>query len=245
MQQFDTDISAYSKYRPQYPATVAQALAGLVKYRGVCWDAGTGTGIMAAALAKYFNLICATDVLQEMLRLAPANKSILYSCQPAEQTDFPDDFFDLIVAAQSAHWFQLDLFYQECKRVAREGAAIAIIGYSSPTLPSILQTIYDYIEQQLLGNYWSPKIEILDNGYQQIDFPFQEIEVRLEPIRCNWTIAELIGFITSWSAATNFLADGNAGEMHDAISELNKAWPEASKPIALSFPLCSRIGYVK
>ena len=244
MHQFETDTNAYAQYRPQYPESVAQTLAGLVKYRGVAWDAGTGTGIMATELAKYFNLICATDILPEMLRLAPANKGVLYSCQPAEQTDFPDDFVDLIVAAQSAHWFQLDLFYQECKRVAREGAAIAIIGYSSPTLPSILQPIYDYIEHQLLGNYWSPKIEILDNGNQQIDFPFQEIEVRLEPIHCNWTIEELTGFITSWSATRNFLADGKANEMQDAINELNKAWPQASKPIALSFPLCSRIGYI-
>jgi len=244
MTDFNRQANTYARYRPVYPQAVGEKLASLVKYRGVCWDVGTGTGQMALQMADHFNLVCASDIGEKSLELAPGHNGILYSLQPAEKTDYPDDFFDLIVAAQAAHWFNLEAFYAEVKRVAKREGAIAIIGYARPVMPEPIQKIYDRIEFDLLKGFWDKRVDLLGDGYKTIPFPFYEIPLQLDDLSCNWTAEQLTGFLSSWSAVQNLDAAGRMNDFEKLVAELKNAWPEGDGSIEIRFPLVCRAGYV-
>jgi ubiquinone/menaquinone biosynthesis C-methylase UbiE len=46
-----------------------------------------------------------------------AMPNIHYSISPAEIIIFPDNYFDIVCAAQAAHWFNLPVFYKEAERI--------------------------------------------------------------------------------------------------------------------------------
>ncbi len=244
MTDFNKQAGYYAQFRPGYPAALAASLAALVDYRGVAWDCGTGTGQMAVLLANHFNLVCATDIGEASLRKAPPHKGILYSQQPAEKTDFPNEYFDLIIAAQAAHWFDLDAFYAEVKRVARPNALIAIIGYGRPQLPPAIMPWYDSVEYDLLEGYWSSKVDALDNHYKDLYFPFDEIQIAWEDITEWWSAEQLAGFIRSWSATQNLIADGKEFLLKEAMAALPALWPMQEDKVEVSFPVFGHLGYV-
>ncbi|MGZ8558369.1 MAG: methyltransferase domain-containing protein [Chitinophagaceae bacterium] len=64
----------------------------------------------------------ATDISQQQIENAVQYDNIIYSVQPAEQTNFKNGSFDLIAVAQALHGFRFDDFYKEVNRVANPGA---------------------------------------------------------------------------------------------------------------------------
>ena len=244
MTHFNLQAKTYARYRPTYHAALAEKLAALVKYRGVCWDAGTGNGQMALLMAEHFNLVCASDIGEKSLAEAPGHKGILYSRQPAEKTDFPDDFFDLVVVAQAAHWFDLPAFYDEVKRVAKREAAIALIGYGRPTMQPALQHIYNQADLDLLSHYWDKRIGLLEDRYARIPFPFDEIEMETGDLVCHWTAEQLTGFMRSWSAVQQLAAEQGTDQLEALLHEMSTQWPQNEPAIEIRFPMFCRAGYV-
>lgn len=112
---FSNHAADYASFRPQFPAELIKHLASLVNYRGVAWDCATGNGQLAVQLERYFNLVCASDISAAQIKEAPARGGIHYSVQPAESTDYPDHFFDLITVGQAIHWLNREAFYKEAK----------------------------------------------------------------------------------------------------------------------------------
>jgi ubiquinone/menaquinone biosynthesis C-methylase UbiE len=44
----------------------------------------------------------------------------------AEQTGLPDASVDLICVAQAMHWFDIDAFHREVRRIGKPGGVIAV-----------------------------------------------------------------------------------------------------------------------
>src|SRR6185437_5143064 len=102
---FSARSGNYAKYRPTYPDAFFDYLKALQTNFNACWDCGTGNGQVAVKLAAQFKNVYATDISQSQLDNAQKQNNIFYSLQPAEKTNFPDNFFDLVVVAQAVHWF--------------------------------------------------------------------------------------------------------------------------------------------
>lgn len=116
---FSKQAAGYAKYRPVYPPELYDFILANAPRKQAAWDCGTGNGQAANELAKTFDKVYATDISQKQIEKAVQQSNIFYSVQPAEQTNFPGNSFDLITVAQALHWFKFDDFYTELKRVAK------------------------------------------------------------------------------------------------------------------------------
>jgi len=54
-----------------------------------------------------------------MLRYAPHNDRIHYTLTPAEQLPFETGFFDLLTVSSGVHWFDIERFIAEARRVLK------------------------------------------------------------------------------------------------------------------------------
>ena len=61
---FSTQSSAYSRYRPGYPAELFQYLASLTAEHELAWDCATGSGQAALALTPLYSKVIASDASQ-------------------------------------------------------------------------------------------------------------------------------------------------------------------------------------
>ena len=105
---FSTQSAQYAKFRPKYPEKLYDFLFSKVVTTEFAWDCATGNGQVAVELAKKFNHVDATDISEKQLINAPQLPNITYKVESAEQTEFPENNFDLITVAQSFHWFKFD-----------------------------------------------------------------------------------------------------------------------------------------
>ena len=100
---FSIQSDKYAKYRPTYPNEFFDYLKTIIPGNENAWDCGTGNGQVAGKLTGFFNSVYATDISQKQLNNAIRLPNIYYSLQPAEQTSFKENFFDLIIVAQAVH----------------------------------------------------------------------------------------------------------------------------------------------
>jgi cyclopropane fatty-acyl-phospholipid synthase-like methyltransferase len=240
---FSQQSDLYEKYRPVYPITIYNYLTKLIEKRQNAWDCGTGSGQVALELSKHFEKVFATDISTNQLEQAILMPNIEYSIQSAEKTNFPDNLFDLITVAQAIHWFNFDMFYNEVKRTARDGAVIAVIGYGKASISQELDTLLNYIYSVKLGEYWDPERKFIDQEYRTIPFPFEEILSPQFQIIENWDVTHFIGYLNTWSAVKHFIEKNQDNPIHEAKSEIEALWGEGRRVV--TFPLFCRIGIFK
>lgn len=107
---------------------------------------------------------------------------------------------DLIAVAQAAHWLDLDRFYVEARRVARPGAALALITYGIGHVQGAPDAILSRFYYEVIGPYWPPERRLVETGYRTLAFPFREIDPPPLDIVASWRLADLLGYVRTWSA---------------------------------------------
>lgn len=238
---FSGHAPAYATFRPVYPDNLFEFICSKVSVREHAWDCATGSGQAAGALAKYFKKVYATDISAAQLRQAPAITNILYSAQPAEKTDFPDNHFDLITVAQALHWFDLPDFYNEVIRTSRPQAWIAVWGYSLMTVNAEIDKLIKHFYQQVVGPYWDEARRHVDTAYRNLPFPFREINTPEFNIQVEWTLHECSGYLNTWSAVQNFIRQNGYNPGNQLMEKLSPLW---SDKLCVTFPVFMRMGMV-
>lgn len=132
-ERFSDRVDNYVKYRPGYPSEVLKYLNESIDFNSnkVVADIGSGTGISAEMFLENGNKVYAVEPNNEMREAADK----LLSRYPnyhslagtSESTTIVDRGIDLIVAAQSFHWFDRIAFKRECYRISRVGAYCLLI----------------------------------------------------------------------------------------------------------------------
>ena len=116
---FSGHAAEYATYRPRYPAALFVWLAQQCEQRDRGWDCATGNGQAAIALADHFQQVMATDASAEQLQQAPAHPQVTYRVALAATSGLDAHSLDLVTVAQAVHWFDLETFYREVKRVLK------------------------------------------------------------------------------------------------------------------------------
>jgi ubiquinone/menaquinone biosynthesis C-methylase UbiE len=117
-----TAAERYAKGRPDFHGNTIQHIKTFLNYCDKvdrALDIACGTGLSTKALLQIANHVYGTDISQQMLSLATRNNQIHYSFAPAEQQPFPDSDFDLITVSSGVHWFDIDRFLLEAKRLLK------------------------------------------------------------------------------------------------------------------------------
>lgn len=240
---FSSNSDAYAQYRPGYPNEVFDWMCTLITHKRNVWDCGTGNGQAAIHLAERFNKVYATDMSPRQLEQAYRANSIFYSCQPAEKTDFPNALFDLVVSAQAVHWFRFDAFYNEVKRVAAPGACICLMGYNRPRVTKEVDAVIDYLYHDILGEWWDTERRYVDDEYRSMPFPFNEIKPPRFCHKVSWTMAQLTGYLGTWSALKKYVTAHANNPIPDIQKQIEKYWPHETL-MEVTFPLFIRAGRI-
>lgn len=123
---FGPVAEAYDRARPSYPAAAAAWLMNGSARTVV--ELGAGTGKLTSVLAELGHDVHATDPDPEMLRLLRERcPQVRASIAPAESIPAPDRSVDVVVAAQSFHWFDAEAVLPEISRVLKPGGHLALV----------------------------------------------------------------------------------------------------------------------
>ena len=184
---FSSQADHYQRYRPSYPPELFEFIVAQVKEKDMAWDCATGNGQTAKGLAPHFNKVFATDISQKQLDNAYQAGNIFYSVQPAEQTIFLNNSFDLIAVSQALHWFHFDEFYAEVIRIGKPEAILAAWTYSLLRISKEIDALIEDLHYNILHNYWDDERKYVDDEYRNIPFPFKKIDAPLFNIEYRWS----------------------------------------------------------
>ena len=218
-------------------------LAAVAPGCGLAWDAGCGSGQLSVPLAARFERVIATDVSPEQLARAAPHPRVEYRCSPAEASGLPPGVADLAVAAQAAHWFDLDGYYAEVRRIARPGAIFALATYGELQVDDAVDRVVQCFRTEVLAPHWPPERRHVDDGYQSLPFAFPEIEPPAVEMRAEWTLARLIGYVQTWSAVRALQRMEGPDSVDTVRRELALAWGAAGAR-SVRWPLALRVGRV-
>ena len=234
---FSDKSDLYAAARPQYPQDLYEFLASCVDTRERVWDCGAGNGQASVAIAEYFREVYATDVSDRQIANATAKANVFYSVQPAEKTNFPDAYFNAVIVAQALHWFDLDRFWSEVKRVLKKGGIFSTWGYTWLSVSSEIDLVIKEGILDIIESYWSPRIELIRNGYRNIDFPFEPIPVPPIKMKMSWTLPELLAYMHTWSATRQCMQQQGTKFFEALGDNLLPVWgdPQQKKEITMNF----------
>lgn len=235
---FSAQSELYQQARPTYPQSLIDSLIRQLKGFDCAWDCGAGSGQLTRLIAPYFQQVIATDLSQNQLDQAPALSNVRYVQQAAEQCSFPGQYFDLITVAQAIHWFDFEKFYAEVKRTLKADGVIAVIGYGLLTFEdAVLNDRLQQLYHQTLKGYWDAERHYIDEHYQTIPFPFEEIAMPQFQIELGWTGQQLWDYLNTWSAVKHYQDHMRVNALADLQDILL-----IRQPMRVTFPLLLRVG---
>ena len=221
---FSEKSDLYARARPNYPDALFAFIAGESRARHRAWDCATGSGQAAFGLARHFANVEATDASAEQVGNSIATPCVRYSVQPAERTNFPEATFDAVCVAQALHWFDLERFYPEVKRVLKPGGVFAAWGYARHHVTPDVDRAFEEHFLAPLKPYWAAQNAKLWAGYRDEAFPFEPIEVPALAIEVAWTLSQLIDYAGTWSATRRFIAEAAPDFLKIARAAIEPAW---------------------
>lgn len=167
----------------------------------MAWDCGCGSGQATAGLVDFFDNVIATDASASQLSHAPALPHVVWQVATAEASGLPDQSVDALLIAQSLHWFDLEKFWPEVRRVVRTGGVVTAWSYAfQQTGDAALDEVLRDFTSNTLGPYWPPERRHVDAGYSTLSFPFPRLEAPAAAMSATWDVGRELGYLRSWSA---------------------------------------------
>lgn len=242
---FSGRAAAYAAFRPRQPEALLAWAAALAPGRELAWDCGTGSGQAAVGLAAHFARVIATDASAAQLAHAAPHERVSYRVALAESSGLPDASVELVTAAQALHWFDIPAFFREAQRVLVPRGAIAVWAYGDARLDDpALAAILRHHSETTVGPCWPAERRLIHDAYRSFDFPFAEVAAPPFTLEARWTLAELAGYVRSWSATARFVA----AEGRDPTEELERAlapgWGGVDARRTVWWPMVVRAGRV-
>jgi SAM-dependent methyltransferase len=240
---FSGVAGAYRAFRPGYPPELFAWLANTVARRDAALDCGCGNGQASVELARLFGAVFAVDPGREQIRNAIPHERVDYRVAAAEETGIADRSVDLVTAAQALHWFDLDRFYPEVRRVAREGAVVAAFTYGLLTVDERVDQAVGALYAGILDGYWPPERAHVDAGYRTLPFPFTEIAAPSFAISEEWSFEQLMGYLGTWSGVSEYCRRHGEDPLAEIGPALRGAWGSEGRR-RVSWPLALRVGRI-
>jgi SAM-dependent methyltransferase len=241
---FSARSADYARFRPGYPPALFEFLFENCSAFHAAWDCATGNGQIAVALAERFERVTATDISQSQLDNAAQRPNVEYRLEAVEASSLEEKSLDLVVAGQAAHWFDLEKFYPEVRRVLRPGGLLALVGYHLIRVDEETDAVVNHLYRNVLGKYWDAERYHVDAAYTTLPFPFEEITLPALDMTYDWTLDHLLGYLGTWSAVQHFVRKNDAAPLSaEQAAALRRAWPKGEVKTA-RFPIFGRVGRV-
>ena len=240
---FSTVSEEYAAYRPSYPDALFTWLASVAPACRVAWDCATGSGQAATGLAAYFERVVATDASNAQIQRARRHSLVEYRVALADSSGLEDNSVDLVTVAQALHWFDMERFFKEVRRVLVENGILAVWAYGplvveGDEIDSLVQSFYS----EVVGPFWPAERAIVDSGYRDVLLPFKSVDVPVFNMRISWNLNELLGYIRTWSATARFIEANGTDPVPQLGKQLSGYWGRADYSRIITWPLVVMAG---
>lgn len=253
--RFEAGAERYARFRPSYPPELAAHLAeaarrsaaasGSADDAELCaLDVGCGTGQLTRGLAEHFTRVIGADPSADQLSRATAHPRITYVRAPAEALPAADASVHLVAAAQAAHWFDLDAFYSEVRRVAAPHAVLALVSYGVIETPPEFAPMFDRFYTEGIGPFWPPERRHVDAGYATLAFPFPELPMSDLAIVRDLALDDFLGYVSTWTAVHAAAEAGRDDVFAAFAADLRALWGDPARRYTFRWPLRGRLGRV-
>jgi SAM-dependent methyltransferase len=229
---FSKQAADYAKFRPGYPRELFDYLASIAPSRELAWDCGTGNGQAAVGLASVFDRVIAN---------AQPHERVEYRVAAAENSGIKSGTVDLIMVAQALHWFDLDRFYAEARRVLKPNGVLAASAYNLFRVEPAIDEIVDRYYSEVVGPFWPPERKLVEN-FADLPFALHEIEPRKFEMTAQWNLDHLVGCLRTWSSTQRFISARGSDPLQEINDDLRSAWGDPQQTRRVMWPLVLRIG---
>lgn len=226
---FASAAAAYQANRPRYPPALFDFLAETAPGRGTAWDCATGSGQAAEELERRFAQVVATDASLGQIARAPRESSVCFAAAAAEAAPLADRSVDLVTVAQALHWFDLEPFYAEVRRVLRPGGLLAVWTYNLLSITPAVDREVRRVHDEVVGPYWPDPRQYVNTSYATLPFPFERLAVPELAMEARWSVDRLLGYIASWSAVHHYRKARRTDPVAELEPQLRNAWGEAAE----------------
>jgi SAM-dependent methyltransferase len=238
---FSRQAADYAKFRPSYPKELFDYLGRIAPTRQLGWDCGTGNGQAAIGLASVFDRVIATDASEKQIANAQPHERVEYHVAPAENSGIESGTVDLIMVAQALHWFNLDRFYAEARRVLKPSGVFAASAYTLLRIEPAIDEIVNRYYHEVVGPFWPPERKLVEN-FAELPFPFRKINPPKFEMMAQWNLDHLIGYLGTWSATQRYIAARGGDPLGRITDELRTVWGAPQQIQKIVWPLILRIG---
>jgi SAM-dependent methyltransferase len=240
---FSPTAAAYAVFRPHYPRALFAWLASVAPNTERAWDCATGSGQAAIGIAEHFTHVVATDPSTEQLAHAEPNPRVTYAAMTAERVALAAGSVALVTVAQALHWMDQPVFFGEAHRVLAGGGVLAVWSYALGTFgESAIDGEIAHFYREVVGPFWPPERAIVDAGYDRLDFPFDELIPPPVVMEASWTLNQLAGYVSTWSAVRRARAATGVDPLPAFLARMTPLWGAPATPRTIRWPLAMRVG---
>jgi hypothetical protein len=106
--------------------------------------------------------------------------------------------------------------------------------------PAIDELVNRYY-YEVVGSFWPPERKLVEQ-FDNLPFPFQEIDPPKFEMRASWNFDHLVGYLRTWSSTQRFIAAKGSDPLNQIMDELRAAWGTPEQTRKVTWPLTLRIG---
>ena len=238
---FSKQAAGYAIFRPRYPQTLFDYLGSIAPSRQLAWDCGTGNGQAAVGLASVFDRVIATDASEKQIANAQSHERVEYRIAPAENSGVGSELIDLIMVAQALHWFDLDRFYAEARRVLKPDGVLAASAYNLLHIEKAIDDVVNRYYHEVVGPFWPPERRLVEQ-FANLPFPFQKIDPPEFEMTASWNLDHLLGYLRTWSSTQRFIAAKGGDPVDQIADDLRSTWGDPEQTRTVTWPLTMRMG---
>jgi SAM-dependent methyltransferase len=237
---FSKQAADYAKFRPRYPREMFEYLGTVAPSRKLAWDSATGNGQAAVSLAKVFERVIATDASEKQIANAQRHERVVYRVAPGEDSGIDLETVDLVMVAQALHWFDLDRFYTEARRVLKHEGVLAASAYNLLHIGPGIDEIVNRYYFDVVDPFWPPERKLIEQ-FGRLSFPFHEIEPPKFEMTAQWDLHHLLGYLRTWSSTQRLITARGTDPVQEISQQLHNAWGPAEQIRKVVWPLMLRV----
>lgn len=225
----------YARYRPGYPAELIDWLVEQVGLDGTgrLLDLGCGTGQIILPLAPHVAVAIGIDPDVDMLAEAAAAATRIGIENVEWVAGRSDDLpamaerlapLRLVVMGRSFHWMDGDQTLRDLDALVEPGGAVLLTGDGCGVWNgdrdwqvAVRETIRDWLGAERRAGSGTYQIEHDPWEIMLARSPFSSFEERHFPIRQEWTIETIAGFLSSTSFASPLLLGDRRAPFEDDL----------------------------
>jgi hypothetical protein len=98
--------------------------------------------------------------------------------------------------------------------------------------------VVNHYYSAVVGAYW-PEERVLVEKFEELSFPFAEIEPPAFRMVAQWNVEQLLGYLGTWSATQRFMVAEKRDPLTEIEAELRQTWGKKQRRVV--WPLKVRV----